>query len=262
MDPPTLSSTTLNMPLEHSLPNVEEIRTEAAINSGGSTSKTSRRNLFLIAVCVLALTAIIGISSAISTSGGSSNTSSSALGDSEPDRNNSGKSSSSGNPANFSNTKNSRHQDVQNFLAFFSEREDLEKAGSPQFFASKWIADEDLRALAIPASTEYNESFKFAQRYILAVFYYATGGLDWKFDTDFVGPRDECDWSFGLAADAVIPASGSDRWDMGVTCNADGEVSKIFFRKLNVERTCGIGKSTLQCNHFELTHSFIFFVSI
>jgi hypothetical protein len=237
MDPPTLSQTKLNMPREqHSLPNVEEIRTEAAINSSSSSSKTSRRNLFLIAVCVLALTAIIGISTAISTSGGSGNTSSSALGDSEPDRN----SDSSANPANFSNTKNSRHQDVQNFLAFFSEREDLEKSGSPQFFASKWIADEDLRALEIPASTEYNESFKFAQRYILAVFYYATGGLDWKFDTAFMDPRDECDWSFGLAADAVIPASGSDRWDMGVTCNADGEVSKIFFRKL--KRTRGIGK--------------------
>jgi hypothetical protein len=229
MDPPTLSQTTLNMPLEHSLPNVEEIRTEAAINSGGSSAKTSRRKLFLIAVCVLALTAIIGISSAISTSGGSSkSSSSSALGGSGTGSNN------SADPSNFSNTKNSRHQDVQNFLAFFSEREDLEKAGSPQFFASKWIADEDLLALEIPASTDYNESFKFAQRYILAVFYYATGGLDWKFDAAFMGARDECNWSFGMAADAVIPASGSDRWDMGVTCNDDGEVSKVFFRKLKV----------------------------
>jgi hypothetical protein len=230
MDPPTLSQTRINMPMEHSLPNVEEIRTEAAISSGTSSSKTNRRNLFLVAVCVLALTAIIGISSAISTSGGGSKSSGS-----------SSSSSNSGNSANPSNTKNSRHQDVQNFLTFISEREDLEKAGTPQFFASRWIADEDLRALEIPASTAYNESFKFAQRYILAVFYYATGGEDWKFDTaEFLGPRDECDWSFGLAADAVIPASGSDRWDMGVTCNADSEVSKIFFRKLKQSR--GIGK--------------------
>jgi hypothetical protein len=240
MDPPTLSQTKLNMPLEqHSLPNVEEIRTEAAINSGSSSPKTSRRNLFLIAVCVLALTAIIGISTAISTSGGSSkSSSSSALGNSEPDRND----SSSGNPANFSGTKNSRHQDVQNFLAFFSEREDLEKSGSPQFFASKWMADEDVLALEIPASTDYNESFKFAQRYILAVFYYATGGLDWKFQTDFLGSKDECDWTFSVTASAMITSSGSDRWDMGVTCNTDGEVSKIFFRKLDAERTRGIGK--------------------
>lgn len=238
MDPPTLSSTTLNMPLEHSLPNVEEIRTEAAINSPSSSSKMSRRKLFIIAVCVLALTAIIGISSAISTSGGSKSTVSSAeLGDSsDPNSNNSGNSGYSGNSANPVNTKKSRHQDVQNFLAFFSAREDLEKAGTPQFFASKWIADEDLRALAIPASTEYNDSFKFAQRYILAVFYYATGGQDWKFTANFVGPRDECEWGFGMAADVVIPASGSDRWDMGVTCNANGEVSKIFFRKLKRAR--------------------------
>ena len=136
MDPPTLSQTKLSMPLEHSLPNVEEIRTEAAINSGSSSSKTSRGNLFIVAVCVLALTALIGISSAISTSGGGSKSSSSALGGS----------GNSANSANPSNTKNSRHQDVQNFLAFFSEREDLEKAGTPQFFASRWIADEDLRA--------------------------------------------------------------------------------------------------------------------
>jgi hypothetical protein len=251
MDPPTLSQTKLSMPREqHSLPNVEEIRTEAAINSGSSSSKTSRRTLFLVAVCVLALVAIIGISTAISTSGGNSNTSSSAIGDSEPDRSepaNPPKSSNSGNPDNFSNTKNSRHKDVQNFLTFFSEREDLEKSGTPQFFASKWLADEDLRALEIPSSTDYNESFKFAQRYILAVFYYATGGVDWKFDTAFMSTRDECDWSFSMAADVVIPASGSDQWDMGVTCNADGEVSKIFFRKLKVERTRGIGKLQLHC---------------
>jgi hypothetical protein len=225
MDPPTLSPTTMNM--QHSLPNVEEIRTEAAISSGGSSSLKSRRNLSLIAICVLAVTAIIGISIAIGSSGGGSSSSSSALGN-------------SGNSANPANSKKSRHQKVQNFLAFFSERQDLEKSGTPQFFASKWIADEDLRALEIPASTEYNESFQFVQRYILAVFYFSTGGQDWKFDTAFVGPRSECDWSFSLKADAVIPSSGSDQWDMGVTCNADGEVSKLFFRKL--KRTRGIEK--------------------
>jgi hypothetical protein len=226
------------MPLEHSLPNVEEIRTEAAITSGGSSAK-SRSKMFLGAVCVLALVAIIGISSAIGSSGGGSSSSSSALGGSQPTLDQP-TSDTAGYPGFPINTKNSRHQKVQNFLAFFSEREDLEKAGTPQFFASKWIADEDLRALEIPESTNYNDSFKFAQRYILAVFYFATGGQDWKFDTAFVGPRDECDWSFSLAADAVIPASGSDRWEMGITCNEDGEVSKIFFRKL--KRTRGIEK--------------------
>jgi hypothetical protein len=244
MDPPTLPTTKDSMLQEHSLPNVEEIRTDAAISSPSSNPKKSRRNLFLIVICVFSIAAIIGISTAIASSGGGSSSSTSALGGSQPGTSSAGYTGSTTNTDNTGdsdspvNTKNSRHQMVQDFLAFFSEREDLERAGSPQFIASKWLADQDLRALEIPESTEYNDSFEFVQRYILTVFYYATGGDNWKFDTQFVSPRSECDWSFALKADAVIPASGSDNWVMGAGCNANGEVNKIFFRKL--KRSLGI----------------------
>jgi hypothetical protein len=239
MDPPTLPTTHVSMLQEHSLPNVEEIRTEAAISSPSSNlKKTRRRFVLMLVICVFSIAAIIGISIAIASSGGGSSSSTSALGGSEPgssSSDNTGSTGSTGNTGNSdsaANTKNSRHQTVQDFLAFFSEREDLERVGSPQYIASKWLADQDLRALEIPESTEYNDSFEFVQRYILTVFYYATGGDDWKFDTQFVSPRSECDWSFALKADAVIPASGSDNWVMGAGCNANGEVNKIFFRKL------------------------------
>jgi hypothetical protein len=60
------------------------------------------------------------------------------------------------------------------------------------------------------------------------------GGSDWKFDSEFVSPRDECDWNFALRADAAIPGSGSARWVMGASCNEGGEVNKIFLRKLEL----------------------------
>lgn len=207
-----------SVPPDHSqLPDVEDLKTEAAILSGGGPSLKSKRRM-LMGVTVVAVAAIIGISVAISGGGGGSSSSPSSLGSRAP-------------PETLTNNKLSRHQEVQDFLSFYSEREDLERAGSPQFFASRWIADEDLRASDLPESTEYDDSFVFVQRYILAVLFFATGGSEWKFNAEFLAVKSECDWNLGLRADQAITPAGSDRWDMGAACNDDGEVNQIFLRE-------------------------------
>jgi hypothetical protein len=233
----------INIPEKnHSLPTVEEMRTEAAIATGGGSSLKSKRTTSLLAVCVLAVAAIIGISVAIAGSGGGSEQRTSGI--------QGGSGSSSGNGSSdgpVANTKLSRHQKVQDFLSFYSEREDLETAGSPQFFASRWIADEDLRDVDIPDSTEYDVAFRFVQRYILAVLYYATGGADWKFDVGFLATRNECSWSFLLRADQAVPASGNDSWVMGVGCTDEGEVNRIFLRKYPFITVVEAGPDRVYC---------------
>ena len=66
-------------------------------------------------------------------------------------------------------TFESRVDYVRNFLSAFSDEGDLTRVGSPQYRASKWIADEDVLHLPIDYPT-------FVERYALAVFYYSTGG--------------------------------------------------------------------------------------
>ena len=68
---------------------------------------------------------------------------------------------------------------------------------SPQYQASVWISTVDHRRLNIPdaeAVSSINE-YLFVQRYVLAVLFFATGGLkNWAYSLMFLSGSHECDW--------------------------------------------------------------------
>ncbi|KAL3908391.1 MAG: hypothetical protein SGILL_008500 [Bacillariaceae sp.] len=71
---------------------------------------------------------------------------------------------------------------------------------SPQYKAANWIANVDTYQIPLPdgidtdTADEMIPHTRFTERYTLAVFYYATGGDDWKYGMRFMEPIDHCEW--------------------------------------------------------------------
>lgn len=112
---------------------------------------------------------------------------------------------------------------VREFLSAFSDESELKRVGSPQYRASKWIADEDVLHLPIDYPT-------FVERYALAVFYFATGGPNWPLHLGFLTERSTCDWfHIGFGADDKPR-------HVGANCQEGANVKQLFFRKLDIKR--------------------------
>ena len=126
---------------------------------------------------------------------------------------------------NASSRGSSREKDVVNFLSDnFADRTALEELSSPQKRAARWIADEDKMNMPLPASTNYEDAYKFVQRYALAVLYFAWAGEEkWIFNYQFLSEKDECDWNYKYKA-----GDSDEEFDLGVKCNEDQEVNYIF----------------------------------
>ncbi len=58
---------------------------------------------------------------------------------------------------------------------------------TPQNAAAKWIVDVD--TMQLDATSPHLE-----QRYVIALLYYALGGVDWKNNTGYLTPTNECIW--------------------------------------------------------------------
>lgn len=127
-----------------------------------------------------------------------------------------------------------RERAVVNFLSDnFADRTQLEKRDSPQKRAAKWIADEDGLNMPLPASTNYEDAYKFVQRYALAVLYFAWGGPDtWVMDYKFLSNQDECNWNQPFTV-----GDSDDQFQLGVTCNDDKEIDYMFMPGNGLEGT-------------------------
>ena len=200
----------------HSMPNLEEARTEGAIASGGSYRKgggflglpARRRGLMLVVAVVGAFVLIVGFSVAIA----SNRTSLSAS------------ASGSGGPVSGV----SRLRDVQKFLAVkISDQDLLGALDTPQYKAALWIADQDELQMPVPSDPDnYDTSFEFVQRYIMAVFYFALDGPNWTKQVDFLSSKDVCDWKQRLDQSVTPEHENDDNWDYGVRCT-DGVITHI-----------------------------------
>lgn len=79
---------------------------------------------------------------------------------------------------------------------------------SPQYQAALWIAQVDNYRISIPAAgvgaRALEEERRFTQRYSLAVFFFATGGVDfWLWKMKFLSGRHECGWHDKFRVDRV-----------------------------------------------------------
>lgn len=107
----------------------------------------------------------------------------------------------------------SRRQDILQWAETISDPADLANITSPQFRAAAWVADED------ELQAEQDNGHQLLQRYVLAVYYFSTGGDEWEecFRNDacvvgfswLTGGRSECLWH-------------------GVRCTTDGKVQKLL----------------------------------
>lgn len=122
----------------------------------------------------------------------------------------------------------SRENDVVNYLSgSFADRGALTSKNSPQKKAAKWIADEDKMNMKLPATTNYEDAYKFVQRYALAVLYFAwEGDKKWILNYQFLSEKDECDWNYKYKT-----TDSDDAFELGVKCNDDGEIDYLFMRK-------------------------------
>jgi hypothetical protein len=107
---------------------------------------------------------------------------------------------------------------IREFLSAFSDEAALNEVGTPQWRASKWIADEDVLHMPIDDPT-------FIERYALAVFYYAMGGLEWPLHLGFLTERSTCDWyHIGFGSDDKPR-------HVGANCQEGQKIQQLFFRK-------------------------------
>jgi len=103
---------------------------------------------------------------------------------------------------------------------------DSENRESPQYLAADWIANVDPMYQKIWGWPEINTT-QFLQRYILAVFYFSTGGDTWK-NCKRNDPR--CTTGFGWMQEKGSGGrNGRDecKW-MGIRCDIPGKITRIL----------------------------------
>lgn len=107
--------------------------------------------------------------------------------------------------------KTDREEDLNGIFKLISDPALLNTMGTPQNLARSWIANSDPLQLSRYSSTDA----RIAQRYILAVFWYSTGGQTSWLNNDWLLGTDECAGNF---------------W-FGLSCNEGGKVRAISFGK-------------------------------
>ncbi len=96
---------------------------------------------------------------------------------------------------------------------------------SPQYKAAYWIAIEDAEQLRIPVQWD-RLSYRFLQRYVLAVLYFSWNGPKWSNQLNFVSDLHECSWF------ESIPDESGELFAIGVTCDEHLQVRNLMICEL------------------------------
>jgi hypothetical protein len=98
-----------------------------------------------------------------------------------------------------SKAKARRFLSLQSLLTPISGGGVLLNKTSPQYKALDWLANADAAKLEPPSANDDNHNlYQLAQRYILAVLYFATGGpTHWEKDYNWLSGKHVCEWSDG-----------------------------------------------------------------
>lgn len=218
----------------HSLPNLEEARTDGAFHQGGAYNRYSGRSKRIAAfgcLAVLLVALVTGFS----------------VGFAKNKRENEQASLEEGGDDDGNGDDDEgdddmpRLQAVQEFLmGTISTETQLKDTKSAQYKAAAWMADEDTARLDIPDdSTDVDSSFGFVQRYVMAVFYYSLNGDKWRETTSFLTGDSVCDWQTEdvLTEDVRPEDTDPETWNFGVTCGEFDSIEQIILSKYLVCRT-------------------------
>jgi len=107
-----------------------------------------------------------------------------------------------------------RYKDIYTFVIQnrISALSDLQDPSSPQHKAAKWLANKDGMQMTVPTPLEATSSTAFIERYVLAVFYFATGGPDWTQSLNFMSSQHVCTW-YGILPTTAVGNSVKDDGD-------------------------------------------------
>jgi hypothetical protein len=123
----------------------------------------------------------------------------------------------------------SRLRPVIDYLSVrISERSLFSDQQTPQYRAAKWIADQDFLQVPVPADPQnYDQDFEFVQRYIMAVFYFALDGAQWRYKARFMSRAKVCTWNVDFLEEVPGQDAAGD-WLYGVQCDGKGAITTIF----------------------------------
>ena len=124
------------------------------------------------------------------------------------------------------------HDDGGGFNATFSPRESAlrsklayltadpkayENIHSPQYYALKWLANDD------KVSVQENDKQRLEHRFALAVLYLSTSELGWHDANEFLSPLHECNWT---ASEGMIQG--------GISCDSSNRITHLRLGKLSL----------------------------
>lgn len=97
---------------------------------------------------------------------------------------------------------------------------------TPQYKAACWVLYDDPYLIQYNTSTTYTEK-RMIQRYILAVFYFATKPGNWSVHLNFLSSMPECEWH--VNAETFYGSTN------GVSCDTNDNIVSLFFDGNNLE---------------------------
>jgi hypothetical protein len=112
-------------------------------------------------------------------------------------------------------TRRSTFEAVHSYLikAGVSESIAFASFGTPQFRAATWLADQDGANMAVPTTGITSLSgYKYMTRYVMAVFFFATDGINWDDPLDFMTEKSVCEWKASFTND------GENYFRKGIVC--------------------------------------------
>jgi hypothetical protein len=226
--PPPPTSSYLETELEkgsHSLPSVEEIRTQGALSGVKNRhSGKNKRTIAFVAILVATIALVVGFTvSAVQNNRKSSSSNTSKSQDLNKD----------GVPDVTDDNENDDMERLDQIHIFLlgsgiSSESDLKDPSKPQYKAVQWIANEDQSD--IPETNDYDTAYAFVQRYVMAVFYYALNGPSWSNQLNFLSTAlDTCDWNLNIDVKYPPPGTDETNFDFGVSCwdEQAGEYSDV-----------------------------------
>lgn len=117
-------------------------------------------------------------------------------------------------------------REVLNDISILSGYDKLLEKDTPQYKAACWILNDD-PFLSNATSLKPNHAIeRMMQRYVLAVFYFATNPQNWILDLDFLSGTNECTWN-----DYNLGTLN------GIGCDKDGNMLSLLFYQNNLDGT-------------------------
>ena len=195
--------------LHDQLPSVEEIKMSAG--NSGTVGKSSYHRMLGICLFLAALLVVLLVPPVVVLASRKKGTSSSVV---------------------SLQNRDERQLLVQDYLIanLVATEKDLMTVGTPQYWASNWIAHEDDMQMPIPKDSDSIRN-PFIERYALGVIYYSTGGPAWNYQLDFLSSKDVCEWYTEFRVDG-----SDDIVKLGVSgCSnreqSDKSVRQLWLRK-------------------------------